>query len=103
MVRSCSRLLKQVSLLAASLALFGFTGGPATGAERYYGLVFSSQAKPRLPRFTHVWATMVKVSNVELPPDQWVYQIDTISWFPATLVVRTFKFRPEPGINLSLK
>ena len=45
---------------------------------------------------------MVKVSNVEMPPDQWKYQIDTISWFPATLVVHTFRLRPEPGVNLTL-
>ncbi len=103
MLRSCLQLWKQVFLSIACIACFTHTEESANGAERYFGLVFSSQAKPKLPRFTHVWATMVKVSNAELPPDQWVYQIDTISWVPASLHVRTFKLRPEPGANLSLK
>ena len=102
MVRPFSSRVKQACLVAACLTLFGLSPDRATAADRYFALVFSSQATPKLPRFTHVWATMVKVSNVELPPEQWVYQIDTISWFPATLVVRTFKLRTEPGVNLSL-
>jgi hypothetical protein len=99
----CVRFMKQVSLVAACVALSGLAPGSAAGAERYFAMVFSSQAKPKLPRYTHVWATMVKVSNAELPPDRWVYQIDTISWVPASLVVRTLKLRPERGANLTLK
>ena len=103
MVRPFSCRVKQACLLTACLAFFGLSAGRASAADRYFAMVFSSQAKPKLPRYTHVWATMVKVSNAELPPDQWVYKIDTISWVPASLVVRTFKLRPEKGANLTLK
>jgi hypothetical protein len=103
MVRPSSCGAKQACLLAVCLALLGLSAGRASAADRYFAMVFSSQAKPKLPRFTHVWATMVKVSNAELPPEHWVYKIDTISWVPASLVVRTFKLRPEVGANLTLK
>ena len=103
MVRPFSCGVNQVCLLAACIAFFGLSAGHASAADRYFGMIFSSQAKPKLPRHTHVWATMVKVSNAELPPDQWIYRIDTISWVPASLVVRTFKLRPEKGANLTLQ
>jgi hypothetical protein len=103
MFRPFFRLSKRACLVVACFASFGLTEGSAAGADRYFALIFSSQATPKLPRFTHVWATMVKVSNVELPPDRWVVQVDTISWFPATLVVRTLRLRPERGVNLNLR
>lgn len=91
-----------VALFTTCLVLLVCSARPAVSAERYFAFVFSSQAVPKLPRFTHVWATMLKVGKVELPPDQWTCQIDTISWFPATLKVHTLRLRPEPGVNLGL-
>jgi hypothetical protein len=87
----------------AIIALLAGGQNGAQAADRYFALVFSSQARPKLPRYTHVWATMVHVANAEQPPSQWAFQVDTISWFPASLVVHTFKLRSEPGINLDLQ
>jgi hypothetical protein len=76
-------------------------GVPAPSTERYYLLVFSSQTIPKIPRFTHCWATVAKVADCgpSAPPS--VAQ-DTISWMPATLHVRPWRFRVERGENLDV-
>jgi len=69
--------------------------------ERYYILVFGSQSTPRVPRYTHTWATVVK--TVEAPgcaPQ--VAEVHTISWMPASLDIHPWQFTPEPGRNLEL-
>jgi hypothetical protein len=69
--------------------------------ERYYILVFGSESTPKVPRYTHTWATVVK--TVEAPgcaPQ--VAEVHTISWMPATLEIHPWRFRPEPGRNLEL-
>jgi hypothetical protein len=74
---------------------------PPPVGERYYLLVFSSQSTPKLPRYTHTWATVVRVRGrgpnrpLEIEPQ-------TISWLPATLHVRTWNLRVEPGVNVDL-
>jgi hypothetical protein len=90
-------------LCVLAIAFLGTFHSSAWANERYFVVVFSSQAKPKLPRFTHVWATMIKVCNAEQPPAQWTYQIETISWFPASLSVHIFRLRPEAGANLGLQ
>lgn len=94
--------INRLMLLTACLVTLVCLTRPAAGAERYFAFVFSSQAVPKLPRFTHVWATMVKVGKLELPCDQRTFQVDTISWFPATLKVHTLRLHPETGVNLGL-
>src|SRR5262245_34668982 len=69
--------------------------------ERYYILVFGSHSTPRVPRYTHTWATVVK--TVEAPgcaPQ--VAEVHTISWMPASLDIHPWQFTPEPGRNLEL-
>jgi hypothetical protein len=69
--------------------------------ERYYMLVFGSESTPKVPRYTHTWATVVK--TVETPgcaPQ--VAEVHTISWMPATLQIHPWRFTPEPGRNLEL-
>ncbi len=100
MVRLRHAFLARLLLCVLAIAL---TGSSARANERYFLVLFSSQAKPKLPRFTHVWATMIRVNNAELPPERWTYQIDTISWYPASLKVHIFRLRTEPGVNLSLQ
>jgi hypothetical protein len=74
---------------------------PVPEYEHYYILLFGSQTTPRIPRFTHTWATVVKTSE---PPGcaPQVKEVHTISWLPATLKVRPFKFWVEKGVNLDL-
>ena len=76
----------------------------ARGKERYYIIIFGSQSTPRLPRYTHTWATFVKASGEG--PDSSTYHIDevfTISWLPADLVVRSLRLRAQEGVNLDLE
>jgi hypothetical protein len=73
---------------------------PAPG-ERYYVLVFGSQTTPRVPRYTHTWATVVKTLEVPACAPQ-VAEVHTISWMPADLTIHPWRFTPEPGRNLEL-
>ncbi len=75
---------------------------PPPANERYYIIVFGSQSKPKLPRFTHTWVTCVRViSNVgQTEP---TICADTISWMPATLRIHTLSRHAEPGVNLCLE
>ncbi|MFL5339075.1 MAG: hypothetical protein ACJ8F7_02815 [Gemmataceae bacterium] len=74
---------------------------PVPANERYYAIVFGSQSTPKLPRFTHTWATAVRAiwSDGRAEPSLETY---TISWMPATLQIRTFSRRTELGVNLGM-
>ncbi|MDB5310458.1 MAG: hypothetical protein JWO38_4660 [Gemmataceae bacterium] len=68
--------------------------------ERFYVIVFGSETTPRVPRYTHSWATFVRVTDRPgCEPD---VEAHTISWMPATLDIRPWRFRIEPGSNLEL-
>ena len=79
---------------------------PVPPGERYYLLVFSSQSVPKLAKYTHSWATVVRARH----PDQGcqggespeILAVDTISWMPADLTIEPREFEVEPGVNLSL-
>jgi hypothetical protein len=74
---------------------------PAPPDERYYGIVFGSQSTPKLPRFTHTWATVIKANWTEGQAEP-ALELQTISWMPATLQIRTLNRHTEPGINLGM-
>ena len=81
------------------LALLFVLPGRAAAQERYYLWVFSSQSTPKLPRYTHTWATFAKVTDCG---GKRFVEALTISWMPATLNIRPYALRPEPGTNLDL-
>jgi hypothetical protein len=90
-------------LLLVLLACFAWES-VAQAEERYYVLIFGSESTPRLPRYTHTWATFVKASGED--PDASKCRIDevfTISWLPANMKVRALRLRPEEGVNLDLE
>ena len=74
---------------------------PTPPGVRYYGMVFGSQTTPEIPRFCHTWASVIQVTErgEGQPP---VIETHTISWQPATLKVRLWRCRVEPGVNLDL-
>ena len=86
-----ARDLDNIALLAA----------PVPENEHYYVLLFGSQTMPRIPRYTHTWVTMVKTIEPPGCPPQ-ALDVATISWLPATLNVRPYRFRVEKGIDLDL-
>ena len=92
-------LARAVAVVGAIVAMLP---GPARGGERYYSMIFGSQSSPKLLRYTHTWATFIRVvGEGDDPRGYQVYQ-HTISWLPATLNVRTWSPVPEPGVNLDL-
>jgi hypothetical protein len=92
----------RLTLLAVLLGTFLASARCARAEERYYAILFGSESSPKRLQFTHTWITYVKV--VGEGPDPAGYQLNyhTISWLPATLKVRVFALRPEPGVNLDL-
>ena len=68
---------------------------PSPPGERYYCLVFGSQINRLSFRYTHTWATVVRVTHDD--PASIVH--DTISWLPATGNIRPWHYRTEPGLN----
>ncbi len=87
-------------LLALWVCLLG--AGNSLAGERHYIIVFGAQSHPKLPRYTHTFATIVKV--LDCPPGCAVppVEMQTISWLPQTLVVHPFRCQDEPGVNLDL-
>jgi hypothetical protein len=73
----------------------------APAGERYFLLVFGSESTPKRPKYTHTWASVAKVTGCGLQDTPAVAE-DTISWMPASLVIRPLSFRVEPGANLAL-
>jgi hypothetical protein len=84
--------------LSALAVLSGFSLRPASAQDGYYITVFGSGSHPLATRRTHTFAT---VSHVQQTPEGPVAVNDTISWMPATLHIRPFALRPEPGVNLT--
>lgn len=74
---------------------------PVPEYARYYILIFGSQSTPKRPRQTHTWATMVKTEERPGEPPL-VCEVYTISWTPASGIVRPMRFRVETGKNLDL-
>jgi hypothetical protein len=92
-----------VRLLPVGLALaLLLSPRPVRGNEWYFVLVFSSQSTPKLPRYTHTFATVVKVTADGRDPSQGAIESVTISWLPATLQLKALSLKPEPGVNLNL-
>jgi hypothetical protein len=78
-----------------------FLANPPPPNERYYVLLFGSQSTPKVARYTHSWATVVKATCVP-GQDQPALEAHTISWMPCTLEIHPWRFQVEPGVNLTL-
>jgi hypothetical protein len=75
--------------------------GEAVG-DSYYAIVFGSQTHPKLLRFTHTWATFIRVAASDIP-GQPILEAHTISWLPESMNIQTWTPIPEPGVNLDLE
>lgn len=70
--------------------------------ERYYLIIFGSQSPLKRPKYTHTWATAIKVTDPEFGLKVEV-EPHTISWMPKTLDIKAWSLFVEPGVNLELK
>jgi hypothetical protein len=73
----------------------------AAPGERSYLLVFGSQGTPKRPKYTHTWATVVRVTDCGTGYTP-VIQEETISWLPTSLDLRPLSFKVQPGTNFGL-
>lgn len=97
----CARFAQQTPTPANDLSTAELRALPTPPGERYYIIVFGSQSQPKVPKYTHSWATMVRATDgpAGAAPS---LDIQTISWMPATLSIRAVSPRIEPGTNLDL-
>lgn len=75
----------------------------AKANEYYFVLVFGSQTQPKQLRYTHTWATAVRAIGEGPDISRYALEIHTISWLPASGIVKVFRPRPEPGVNATLE
>ncbi len=98
----CAALAKKPPTPAAEISPRESTSVIAPPGERYYILIFGSQSTPKQARFTHTWASMVRVAGSTSPGEQ-IIDEKTISWMPASLKIRSLSRHPEKGVNLGLQ
>src|SRR5260370_26267569 len=74
---------------------------PVPANERYYVILFGPQCATKLPRLTHTWVTGVRATWNDGQTEP-ALELQTISWMPASLQIRTLSRRTEPGVNLAM-
>ena len=72
------------------------------GDDRQYVLIFGAQPTPKRIKYSHTWATFVRVIQDDADPSHAQLFAHTISFYPADLEVRPFALTTEPGVNLDL-
>ena len=88
---------------AALVGALILCAGPARAGDHYYVIIFGSQSTPKLPRYTHTWATFIRACDDDGDVRQSPLQVDTISWLAADMEVRALRLRAEPGRNFDLE
>ncbi|MCI0638424.1 MAG: hypothetical protein L0Y72_29570 [Gemmataceae bacterium] len=68
--------------------------------DSHYLVMFAAQGPDAKPRFTHTFATFVKMSDSNGTSE---VVAKTISWMPASGVIVPAKLLPEPGANFTLE
>jgi hypothetical protein len=87
----------------AGLALLLCCFNTCRADEWYFVAVFSAQRMPNVPRYSHSFATFVRVVRDQTQPNRYWMEAHTISWLPETLNIRSARLRPERGRNLDLE
>jgi hypothetical protein len=97
-------MMRATRFWAAAIATLIALGGAR--ADTYYMVVFGSDSRPMRPRFSHSWATFVRVPGgcpcgpptPDAAPIEWF----TISWLPCKVVLTPHTLFAEPGHNFDL-
>lgn len=93
--------LHRALIAALALILFRFT--PCRADESYFVAIFAAQRMPNIPKYSHSFATFVRVVRDPAQPAGCWVEAHTISWLPETQNIRLLCLRPEPGQNLDLE
>ncbi len=97
----CSILAKKAPTPADDLDPRELASIPPQPGVRQYLMVFGSQSDPKRAKYTHTWATVVRVTDGP-PGSQPTIEQHTISWMPATLDIHVLSRHIEPGTNLDM-
>jgi hypothetical protein len=97
----CATSVVQPPTPAAALTNPELLATPSPKNERYFLILFSSQSTLRIPRYTHSWGTVVKVTDVP-GAEQPAVEAHTISWLPDSLEIRSWRIWVKPACNLGL-
>jgi hypothetical protein len=91
-------------MLVLILTAVSSAAAPSQGGaeDRYYMIMFASQAEPNLPKHAHTFALFVKASQEGKDPSKHKIESHCISWLPKSLMIEPLRLQPEPGENLSL-
>ena len=95
-----------IARLIPSLIVVAALSAPSkSAAEDFYFMTVYGAQRPIInqARYTHTWATFIKLSGCGADLRTYRAESFTISWLPATLEVKPQRLRPEPGINLTLQ
>lgn len=90
-------------LLMLALTVLLSAANSAYAGVRHYLLIFGAQTRPKVPRFTHTFCTIVKAVDPPLGGCNLCIEAHTISWLPQTLKIRPYRLHAEPGRNLTLE
>jgi hypothetical protein len=74
----------------------------AWAEERYFVIIFGAQRVPNCPKYSHSFATFVRVTGEGPCLANCRIESHTISWLPETLDIHVFRPWSEPGVNLDL-
>lgn len=86
--------------LSLACLLIAFAAAqPASADDKYFLLMFGAQQFPKDPDYAHTFATFVHQTD---GPEGRRREVQTISWLPAKMPVRTVKLAPEVGRNYGL-
>jgi hypothetical protein len=93
----------RLSLGLSALAALLLAASSAQAGVCYYMLIFSCQTHPKLPRLSHTFCTIVRVSDALPGCSGLSIEPYTISWLPQTLKIKPYRLRGVPGRNLTLE
>jgi hypothetical protein len=96
-------MIQPTRFLGAAVAILSAVGG--TRADTFYVVVYGAQSIPQRPKYSHSWATFVRVPDGSAgspPAAPQALEIFTISWMPCKIELTPNRLLPEPGTNLEL-
>jgi hypothetical protein len=94
--------IKRTMFSGIALALFSSLVGSAHAEDRFYMMIFASQAAPNIVRHSHTFAVFAKASGRGQFPDDYQLEAHTISWMPASRRIWPLRLGPVPGVNMNL-
>ncbi len=96
-------MMRAISSWGTAVALLAVLG--SARADTYYVVVFGAQSIPQRPKYSHSFATFVRIPgdcacgpSAETMPIEWF----TISWMPLKIELTPNRLLPEKGANLDL-